>query len=324
MPRARLLGPALALGLCSCAMAGDGDATALGRGDHRVEIPHAGRTRHALVHVPPGLGPGPAPALVLDFHGGGGTPEGHRDATGITALADREGFLVVHPAGVAGAFGRLRTWNAESCCGRAADEDVDDTGFVRALLAELSGRVRFDPGRVYAMGHSNGAMLAMRLAAEAPELLAGVATIGGAVRPSRFGAATGVPILHVHSIDDPRALYAGGLGPPFPFTRRRHLHPPVEAVLDEWRLLAGCSEAMAVVETREGKSDRGTPQTATLLRFEGCEREVAHWRLSGVGHGWPGARPRLRRLLGEPTRLIDANREAWRFFQRHGPRPLPL
>src|SRR5437868_1007422 len=36
------------------------------------------------------------------------------------------------------------------------------------------------------------------------------------------------PTLHIHSVDDPRALYHGGWGPVFPGTNNRMLHPPVE------------------------------------------------------------------------------------------------
>jgi polyhydroxybutyrate depolymerase len=289
----------------------------LGPGEHRIEIEHDGRDRYAWVHVPPAGAE--LPPLLLDFHGGGGTPEGHRDHTRIAALADREGFVVVHPAGVAGVAGRLRTWNVGFCCGRAAKEDVDDVGFIRALLADLSHQLDFDPRRVYATGHSNGGMMTMRLAAEAPELLAAIAPVAGAAPPSRYGSSRAVPILHIHSADDPRALYAGGLEPPFPLTRHRVQHPSVEEVLAEWRGLAGCEAEAAVAESREGAGPSGDAQTATLLRYP-CRSDatgVEHWRLTGVGHGWPGSPERRRGLIGEPTTLIDANEEVWRFVRRY-------
>ena len=64
-------------------------------------------------------------------------------------LADREGFVVVYPNGSGLLRARLLTWNAGGCCGYAMRADVDDVGFVRALLDDLAARVAFDRRRVY-------------------------------------------------------------------------------------------------------------------------------------------------------------------------------
>lgn len=40
-----------------------------------------------------------------------------------------------------------------------------------------------------------------------------------------------VPVPHIHGVEDLRALYAGGLGPPFPLTGGSVFHPSVEATL---------------------------------------------------------------------------------------------
>jgi hypothetical protein len=36
------------------------------------------------------------------------------------------------------------------------------------------------------------------------------------------------------SVDDPRALYSGGLGPPFPLTKSQVFHPNVDQVMARW------------------------------------------------------------------------------------------
>lgn len=93
-----------------------------------------------------------------------------------------------------------------------------------ALLRELARGVPLDPTRVYATGHSNGAMMAYRLAVDAPERIAAIAPVAGMMVTDRFPPARPVPVLHIHSVADPRALYAGGLGPPFPFTNAHITH----------------------------------------------------------------------------------------------------
>lgn len=94
-------------------------------------------------------------------------------------LADRESFIAVYPNGN-GRFGkRLLTWNAGTCCAYLVINNVDDVGFVRALVATLAEKVPIDRRRVYATGLSNGAMMSHRLAAEAADLIAAVAPVAG-------------------------------------------------------------------------------------------------------------------------------------------------
>lgn len=282
-------------------------------------LEHQGRVRRYLLHVPAGS-QGPLP-VILSFHGGGGNAENHRDNVRWEELADIEGFAVVYPYGT-GRFDRhLLTWNAGGCCGYAATYAVDDVGFVRALLDDLAARTAIDRSRVYATGFSNGGMFVYRLAAEAADVIAAIAPVGGAMEMDSIGAARPVPVMHIHSVDDPRALYDGGLGPPFPLTGQRVDHAPVEAALARWIAHDRCPAEPRVAAEERGEA--GTPaegHTATKLAYGPCAAgaEVVLWRLSGAGHVWPGgARRRARWLVGEQTDLIDARREIWSFLSRY-------
>lgn len=289
-------------------------------GDHEITLRHGGRERRAIVHVPTAGAGAPLP-VVLAFHGGGGEAAGFQAYAGLDEVADREGFLVVYPHGTGPLSRRLLTWNAGDCCGYAVDNGVDDVGFAVALLDHVAGRSRLDPRRVYATGHSNGSMMAYRLAAERADRVAAAAGIAGAMNLDTFAPVRAVPILHIHSIDDPRAPYEGGLGPPFPMTDRQMEHRSVEEMLERWVGHDGCPAEPAV-----GETIRGTPETpaeghtATRLTWSPCREgtEVVHLRLTGAGHGWPGdAGSRARdRLTGAPTTIVDASEEAWSFFAR--------
>lgn len=70
-----------------------------------------------------------------------------------------------------------------SCCGFAAQQDLDDVEFVRTLVNKLAEELCIDGDRVYAMGFSNGGFLSHRLACEASDL---VAAIGRPVRGRVF------------------------------------------------------------------------------------------------------------------------------------------
>jgi polyhydroxybutyrate depolymerase len=309
----------LAVG-CAGAAAPDG---VLPAGDHERRLAHGGRERSYLLHVPPG-GSGAGRPLLLAFHGGGGNGPGFQRYAGLDPLADRDGWLVAYPNGTSRIFdGRLLTWNAGSCCGFAADAEVDDVGFALAVIEDVARLAALDRTRVYATGHSNGAMMAYRLAAEAPERVAAIAPVAGAMMLDTFAPARPVPVLHIHSVDDPRALYAGGATEVF---GREIRHRPVDGGIERWRVADGCPPEAAVLDTRRRPAEGGAVHTATLLAWAPCASgsEVRLWKLTGAGHGWPGSPPVLpERMMGPRTDVISAAEEIWAFLARFSRQAAP-
>jgi len=286
-------------------------AAALPPGDFQFELAVGGKVRNYLVHVPPQAVTGPLP-VVLSLHGGGGNAQQHRQSSGMDAAADRDGYIAIYPNGSGVLPNRLLTWNAGNCCSYAMDRKIDDVGFISALIDDLAKRASIDIRRIYVTGHSNGSMMAERLGEELPDKIAAVAGVAGVHVPA-IRAARAVPMLHIHSVDDPRALYPGGLGPPFPMTNNRVMHQSVDAMLSAWVRNNGCSTS---AEEKQFKEAAG--HTARLLVYGHCRdgAEVALWKLTGAGHGWPGAKTAHKKLLGPATNVIDANTEIWRFFSR--------
>jgi len=289
-------------------------------GNHRISLHVGDRTRRYIVHVPPQAREGRPLPVVLSFHGGGGTGQSMLDYARTDRVADREGFLVVYPDGTGRWRRRLLTWNAGSCCGYARDRGVDDVGFVRALLDDLARRTRVDARRVYATGLSNGGMMAYRLAAEAGDRIAAIASVAGGMVVDSIRSPRPVPILHIHSVDDPRALYGGGLGPPFPFTNARVLQPVMDSVIARWVAFDRCPATAAVGDTVRGRpGSAAAAHTATPITYGPCAdgTEVVLWKLTGAGHVWPGATAQAwQEYVGPPTDVVDANTLMWRFFSR--------
>ena len=124
-----------------------------------------------------------------------------------------------------------------------------------------------------------------------------------------------MPVLHIHSVDDPRALYAGGLTdarPRDPASRRRDA---ARALARRRRLRPRAGRARAPQPARA----RGAVHTATLLAWTPCAggSEVRLWKLTGGGHGWPGSDPVLsERMMGPRTDVISAAEEIWAFLGR--------
>ena len=293
---------------------------ALAPGDHRIALEHGGRQRSYIVHVPPAAREGRPLPVILNFHGGGGNAEGQQKYSRMDALADAEGFLAVYPDGTGRMSGRLLTWNAGTCCAYSAANNVDDVGFTLVLLTDLEARQPVDRRRVYATGLSNGAMMAWRLAVEASDRIAAIAPVAGAKVLKAGGPARPVPVMHFHSVDDPRALYAGGLGPPFPMTTLQVFHSAVEPTIRDWAATIGCPTDARVTAELTGKAgSREAGHTATRYVWAPCREgaEVILWKFTGTGHVWPGGlQDYFPSLLGTATALVDANLEMWRFFQR--------
>ncbi len=286
-------------------------------GEYTLNLNHDHRERSAIVHIPPRASLRDRLPVVVNFHGGGGHAANQQAYSLMDRIADREGFVAVYPNGTGPLRYRLLTWNAGSCCGYAAANRVDDVGFVIVLLQRLGELIPIDRSRIYATGLSNGAMMAYRLASEASQHFSAIAPVAGAMVIDKILAPRPVPVMHFHSVDDPRALYGGGLGPPFPLTNSRVFHPKVDDVIARWVEHNGCARDGSMVARRARGS---VPEhTATRFDFQRCRdgSEVVLWKLTGPGHVWPGGKPKyLPKLLGPSTDVIDANSEMWNFFSR--------
>ena len=281
---------------------------ALSPGDHEFTVESGAVERNYVVHVPPGLADAAAP-VVMALHGGGGSAPQFQGQIALDSIADREGFLAVYPDG--NGLTRLHTWNAGPyCCGVAARNDIDDVGFLADVLVDLETRHAYDRESVLVAGHSNGAMMASRFAAERPELVAAVVAVGGVAASDQVPAVP-LPMLQIHSVDDPRALYEGGEGPPFPGTNSTVVHAGAMETLNAW---AGVNECSGEVIEREPVV-AASGHTATWTEWQGCRERLAHYRLTGAGHGWPGVNGTSEAIIGPSTDVILASEEVWSFAQ---------
>jgi polyhydroxybutyrate depolymerase len=177
--------------------------------------------RQMIVHAPDGLPPAGSRALVVVLHGGLGNADriaSRQFETGLNldAVADKNGFIVVYLNGtpVTRRLGnRFLGWNAGGCCGMAAENDIDDVAYIQGAVDDLARRYGIDRKRVYAAGHSNGAMMAQRLVCETRLFAAVVAVSGPLDLPvSSCPAARGARILAIHGAEDQNVPVAGGPG----------------------------------------------------------------------------------------------------------------
>jgi polyhydroxybutyrate depolymerase len=163
------------------------------------------------VYVPASYDGSMAVPLVVDMHGFTSNKNQQRIISGFQGRAAAEGFLVAYPQGL------FNSWNAGDCCGQAAMQDIDDVGFLRAMVAAIAAEGNVDPRRVYATGLSNGGAMTQRLACDAADLFAAAAPMAF---PIVSGCAPSRPIavLMFMGLTDALVNYASA-APSFQFWR---------------------------------------------------------------------------------------------------------
>jgi len=292
------------------------DTQDFGPGDHDFSLVHDGLTRIYKVHVPPSYDKKTSISVVLNFHGGGGNAEGAMKQTKMNEKSDNAGFIVVYPQGTGKTLlGKIfGTWNAGRCCGYAKENNVDDVGFVSALLDDLASKFNVDEIRIYATGHSNGALFSYRLACELTDRIAAIAPTAAHDAFDDCNPSRPISVMHFHGTADPAALYNGG-----------HCGgksgdegwecTAVPKYIDGWKVLNNCLTESSV--TYQNGS-------ATCETFEPCDdsSEVTLCTIEGGGHTWPGGNyykdtPAWKEAVGELSLDISANDSMWEFFKKH-------
>ncbi|UDF35040.1 UNVERIFIED_ORG: hypothetical protein LHJ69_21220 [Shinella sp. XGS7] len=289
-----------------------GLAQALEPGDYRFELQQGGQAREYRVHVPQGLTPGRPVPLLLALHGGGGHAALQADEAryGLISKSEQAGFVVVFPNGYSRfPGGRLATWNAGLCCGAARDRGSDDVGFIRALLADLQARMPvLDTRRRYAIGMSNGGMMAHRLGCEAADLFAGIAAVAGTDNTRDCQPAQPLAVLQIHARDDDHVLFGGGAGPGA-FRDRSQVTEfrSVPETMSRWAARNRCPTAFAPERVLERPG-------AYCERYRGCAAPLQLCVSEQGGHSWPGG-GETRRGKAPPSQAFRANDIIWDFFE---------
>jgi polyhydroxybutyrate depolymerase len=242
--------------------------------------------------------------LVVMLHGGFGSGAQAEKDYGWDRLADRERFIVAYPDGV------RRSWNAGLCCGPARERNVDDVGFITAMVREIERAQNADPNRIYITGMSNGAMMAYRLGCEAPFRIAAIGSVAGTLDLPQCANPQRTRLMEIHGLQDRHVPFNGGIGinhsQPEPFAS-------VRASLAVWQRANACGSDVAqtagpVVTTRWNCANGNAVELIAI---------------GNAGHEWPDSRglrgaflaPLLHIAPADPvSHAIDGTSTLWNFF----------
>ena len=280
-------------------------------------LQHDGHSRDYFVHVPENAN-GPLP-VVFALHGYSSTATGFQAAHDLNAHADRNGYIVVYPQGthfVAELEGaepfRATVWNSYgvgepkpdagpicapdaaiyACppgCGECGpchwESCTDDRGLFEKLLDEVEAVYDTDTSRYYALGVSNGGMMALRLGCDLSERFAAIAPIIALLPTGHScGPEVDLPIMFLAGAKDEVIRIDGKPGKADGF-----IYTPLVDSAVEWAQAMNCKQGPSVW-TNE------LTQKAELVcnAYADC-RVAGHEVVSCVDengdHRWPAQRP---------------------------------
>ncbi len=269
-----------------------------------------GRTRRYRTYVPAGLPAGSAVPLVIALHGGLGTSSQFAANSGLNGFADSNRFIAVYPDGIGNQSDGTgyQTWNGGYCCGPAATQSVNDVAFIRDLVATLHTTMPIDPRRVYAMGHSNGGILAYKLACELSDVIVAIGVQAGSNVIAGCQPTNPVSIFHLHGTADTNMPINGGKGSGVSTT----IFVAARNSVDAMATVNGCnvSSPKPLVTTNTDVS---------ALSWTGCRSnsEVKFVTVKSATHAWMGHAAQSASsasYVGEPYQNLDATRAILSFL----------
>ncbi len=277
--------------------------------------------RSYRIHIPPYFDKSVSVPLVIVLHGRGGNGEGMILVTrkGFNVLADRDGFIAVYPDGIG------LNWNDgrmdEEANDRAHRENIDDVGFISALIDTMIIDYNTDPKRIYVTGISNGAIMSYRLACELSDKITAIAPVDGNIPyllPHECSPSRHVSVLAINNTEDPIVPFEGGniYGSIHKVNLGKVLS--VDESIRFWVDHNLCSTTPVVTNVPDSDPEDGTSVTRKLFRNNNDGTEVVLYAIDGGGHTWPGGFQYLPAfIIGKTCRDIDANEVIWSFFKKH-------
>lgn len=270
-----------------------------------LHLSSGGLDRTYRVYRPSSIAQGARVPLVVVLHGGYGSGAQAERAYGWDQQAERGRFLVAYPDGY------RRSWNAGMCCGPAKSRKVDDVGFITGVVRQIERTQNADPNRVYITGMSNGAMMAYRLACDAPFPIAGIGSVAGTLDMEACVHPQRTKIVEIHGLTDAHVPFNGGVGINHP---QPQAFPSVEDTLVVWRRANGC-------DSRASTLNYGV---VTTKRWNCSTDNLELITIANAGHEWPGGKRGPRGALLAPllhiapadpvSDVINATETLWKFF----------
>lgn len=260
-----------------------------------------GKIRTYSFYVPASYLPGQPVPLVVGLHGLTSSGSYFAQYRDFKPIADTANFIVLNPDG-ATLLG-VKYWNYENIAGT----NVDDVGFIEALIDTISAHYSIDQNRVYCTGMSNGSFMACYLACQS-DRFAAVGGVTGSMSNSMYANCNPshpTPIIHIHDgTSDDTNPYDG-----------TSTMTPIADLTMFWVNQNNCNPTPLISSVAD--LDSGDNATAEhYVYIDGIDgNTIEHFKVLGGGHSWPGG---PTPFSSEVTCMdFNASKEIWRFFSQY-------
>ncbi len=125
-------------------------------------LSHDDRERDYLVYTPANYDDMQSYTLLLALHPATTTGRDMAGMTGFDSLADADNVIIAYPSAISG------RWNS------ANTSDIDDIGFLTALLDKLLEDYAIDENNIFVLGYSNGGLMTLKLRCVLSERIKGI------------------------------------------------------------------------------------------------------------------------------------------------------
>ncbi|MHC4556406.1 MAG: extracellular catalytic domain type 1 short-chain-length polyhydroxyalkanoate depolymerase [Planctomycetota bacterium] len=260
-----------------------------------------GRTRNYMVYLPTNYTGSINFPLVICLHPYGWGAQRMMNYTNMNQVANASDFIVVYPSAIP-------NWNSGVAENPSyPTPDVDDVGFINALIDTMINSYSIDPERIYACGYSNGGFMSYKLACQLSHRIAAIAPVGAVIATSTSESCSPlrtVPVLHIFGTADPYVPINSGTD-----------WYSVDQTLSVWTNFNNCVQVDTTILPDLDPTDGCTVEKIT---YKDCNDKsyVVYYKVINGGHTWPGAGP-AGYQAGNTNQDINANVEIWNFFKNY-------
>lgn len=273
-----------------------------------------GTEREYLEYVPTGYDGLEPMALLLVLHGLGDDMNNMFAATQFKSIADAHNWLVITPQALPATvpmLGEIGTcWNAGITASVpflgtiSLNADVDDVGFLSALMDSAFANYNINPFNVFCTGFSMGGLMTNRMGIEKGWRFNAIASVSGTIGTDMLDETpdcSWLNTMHIHGTADSMVSYAngeiayGGMSVV--------IGAGAEATVDYWRNFNQCAETPEVTEYEDAVAD-GLTFTQYLYKNANTGAKTAFIKNEGGEHTW----------YYTPDYDIDYTTEIYKFF----------
>lgn len=271
-----------------------------------------GVERQYIEYVPANVS-SPAPVLFV-LHGLGDDMSNMFGATGFKSIADQHGWIVITPQALEATISLMgystsigTAWHSGasgSLYGNniVVNEEVDDAGFLMAILDDLIATYNVDQSNVFCTGFSMGGFMSNRMAMEHGDRIKAIASVSGTIGNE---IANTTPVghcsaMHIHGTADGTVTYENAS---FNVGISVSVGLGAEATVEYWRNHNQCSATPVHTDYPDNVSD-GLTFEKFVYENGTNGTKTAFIKVTGGDHDW----------YYTPANDIDYTAEIYNFF----------